>query len=550
MNTMDAKIKGKNLSWLLTKNRLIEQLGLNVFRYEKDKRKRNSKIAVTVALCIVLIVLAVYCGGIAYGYVYLGMTALVPSMALFISSLVTLSFSLFKSNGEFFGFSDYDLIMSLPVTVRTVINSRFLNMYIWNTFISILVMLPMGIIYLIVEQPNLSVYLMWFASIFLVSLLPTTLAAIFGAVVVAISAKFRYTSALTTILSIGLVVAVMLLFMTAPTTNFGFGELVDSQTGNLDVAAFSSLAPFISDSLNQLYLPTKLFKEAIVDGEILSFLLFAVISIGVYLVFLRLLAPKYKQINTSLTSHMSKRNYKVTILQQSGVTIALYKKTLMRILKSTVAATNLLIGCVLAILLAVSTLIIGPEQMLQSMDLIDYLPLEKNSAGYVIAAMVSMTNTATISLALEGENIWIVKSLPITPKKLYDSYLLTNLTFTIPTSIICSVLFSISLKANFSEMLLILVTPLCFSLFTAVAGIFIGNRMAYYDWQDETHLVKQSLMSLIGMLGGMIVIALLGVIANVGFVPLDAKLLTTSINVFILALTVMVYLHERNRSIR
>lgn len=161
-----------------------------------------------------------------------------------------------------------------------------------------------------------------------------------------------------------------------------------------------------------------------------------------------------------------------------------------------------------------------------------------------------MTNTATISLALEGENIWIVKSLPITPKKLYDSYLLTNLTFTIPTSIICSVLFSISLKANFSEMLLILVTPLCFSLFTAVAGIFIGNRMAYYDWQDETQLVKQSLMSLIGMLGGMIVIALLGVIANVGFVPLDAKLLTTSINVFILALTVMVYLHERNRSIR
>lgn len=550
MNTMDAKVKGKNLSWLLTKNRLIEQLGLNVFRYEKDKRKRNSKIAVTVALCIVLILLAVYCGGIAYGYVYLGMTALVPSMALFISSLVTLSFSLFKSNGEFFGFSNYDLIISLPVTVRTVINSRFLNMYIWNTFISILVMLPMGIIYLIVEQPNFSVYLMWLASIFLVSLIPTALAAIFGTVVVAISSKFRYTSALTTILSIGLVVAVMLLFMTAPTVDFGFGELVDSQTGNLNVASFSSLAPFISDSLNQLYLPTKLFKEAIVDGEILSFLYFVVISVGVYLVFIQLLALKYKQINSSLTSHMSKRNYKVTILQQSGVLIALYKKTLMRIIKSTVAATNLLIGCVLAILLAVSTLIIGPEKILQSMDLIDYLPLAKNSAGYVIAAMVSMTNTATISLALEGKNIWIVKSLPISPKRLYDSYLLTNLTFTIPTSIICSVLFSISLKANFGEMLLILVTPLSFSLFTAVIGIFIGNRMAYYDWQDETQLVKQSLMSLIGMLGGMIAIMLMGVIANVGILPLDTKLITTSINVFILALTVIVYLHERNRSIR
>ncbi len=550
MNTIDAKTKGKNKCWRLTKNRLIEQLGLNVFRYEKDKRKRNSKIAVTVAVCLVLLALAVYCGGIAYGYVYLGLTTLVPSMALFISSLVTLSFSLFKSNGEFFGFSDYDLIMSLPLTVKTVINSRFLNMYIWNTFISILVMLPMGIIYLGVEQPHFSVYLMWIASIFLVSLIPTALAAIFGAVVAAISAKFRYTSALATILSIGLVAAVLLLLMTAPTADFGFGELFDSQTGTLNETAFSSLAPFISERLNQFYPPTKFFKEAIVDGKILSFLLFAAISIGVYLVFLQLLALKYKQINTALTSHMSKRNYKVTVLQQSGVTVALYKKTLMRILKSTVAATNLLIGCVLAILLAVSTLIIGPEKMLQSMDLIDYLPLAKNSAGYVIAAMVSMTNTATISLALEGENIWIVKSLPITPKKLYDSYLLTNLTFTIPTSIICSILFSISLKANLSEILLILVTPLSFSLFTAVAGIFIGNRLAYYDWQDETQLVKQSLMSLIGMLGGIIVIALLGAVANVGAIPLDAKLITTSINVFILALTAIVYLHERNRPIR
>ena len=41
MNTKDVNIKRKNLSWLLAKNRLIEQLGLNVFRYEKDKRSEE-----------------------------------------------------------------------------------------------------------------------------------------------------------------------------------------------------------------------------------------------------------------------------------------------------------------------------------------------------------------------------------------------------------------------------------------------------------------------------------------------------------------------------
>lgn len=550
MNTMDVKTKRKNLCWLLTKNRLIEQLGINVFRYEKDKRKRNSKIALTVSIGIILIMLIAYCGGMAYGYVYLGMIDLIPSIALFISSLFTLSFSLFKSNGELFGFYDYDQVMSLPLTVRTIINSRFLNMYIWNTLIAFIVMFPMGIIYILFEQPAFISYLMWFISIFLVSLIPTAVAAIFGAVVTAISVKFKYTSAVATYLSIALLIVFMLLSMSVATSDIGFGELFDFQTGTINADAFSTLAPYISDRLNQFYLPTKLFKEAIVDGKILSFLIFAGISIGLYMLLLLLLPIKYKQINTALTSHISRGNYKLGVLRQSGMLLALYKKTIMRILKSTVCATNLLVGCVLAILLAVMVLTAGPEKILQSLDLVDYFPIVKNVAGYVIAAMVSMSNTAAISLALEGKNIWLIKSLPISPKTLYDSYLLSNLTFTIPTSIVCSILFSIALNTSFIETILIIITPLIFSLFTAVAGIFIGNRMAYYDWQDETQLIKQSMMNLIGMLGGMIIIILFGLIANIGVLPFEIKTITVSINLVILIFAVLLYLHECNRPIK
>lgn len=550
MNTKDAKLKRKNLSWLLAKNRLVEQLGWNVFRYEKDRRKRNSKIAVAVAIGLVLLMIISYCGGVAYSYVYLGMTDLIPSIAIFISSVLTLTFSLFKSNGEFFNFSDYDLVMSLPITVRTIISSRFLNMYIWNTFIAFLVIFPMGMIYLFFEQPDFITYLFWFVSIFLVSLIPTVIAAVFGTVVTAISSKFKYTNAVSTVLSIGSVVVFLIFLMTVSTADLGFGELVDSQTGNLNAEAFSNLAPFISDRLNQLYLPTKLFKEAVVDGKLHSFLIFVIISIGLYFLFLQLLSIKYKQINTALSSHSSKGNYKIGVLRQRGVLLALYKKTLMRILKSTVAATNLLVGCVLAILLAISTLTIGPEKIVQSLDLADYFPIAKNAAGYIIAAMVSMTNTATISLALEGKNVWLIKSLPISPKTLYDSYLLTNLTFTIPTSLVCSLLFSISLKTSFIETIMIIVTPLSFLLFTAVGGIFIGNRMAYYDWQDETQLVKQSMMSLIGLLGGMLIILLFGVIANIGILSLEISTITLGINLFILIGTVLLYLHECNRPIK
>jgi len=550
MNNIDVKTEGQNLCRLLVKNRLIAQLGINVFRYEKDTRKKNSKIAVTIILIICLIMFVGYCGGMAYGYVYMGLTELIPGIALIISSLITLFFTMFKANGELFGFKDYDMVMSLPVPVRTIINSRFLNMYFWNTFITLLVMFPMGIVYAYFAKPSLSFYIMWLVGIFLTCLIPTTVAAIFGAGITAISSKFRYASAVSTILSIVFVVIFFVFSTTNVTSNTGFGEIFDSVTGNIDIEAFSAMAPVISDSLNQVYPPAKLFTKAVVNGSIGSFLLFAGISIGWYALFVLLLSVKYRQINTALTSHRSRADYKLEALHQGSMLLALYKKTIMRILKSTVCATNLLIGCVLAVLLAVAMLIAGPDKVMQGLNASDYMHIVKNAACYVIAVMVCMTNTATVSLALEGKNIWLIKSLPISPKILYDSYLLTNLTFTVPTSIVCSVLFSISLKTGFVGTALMILTPLTFSLFTAVAGIFIGNRMAYYDWQEEIQLIKQSIMIGIGLLGGMVLITICGVIANIGILPIATNMITFILNMLFLVLTAVIYLNESNRPVK
>lgn len=548
MNKMNIKAQG--LCWLLVKNRLSAQLGINVFRYEKDKRKRTNKIVTTVAILICLVTAAFYCGGMAYGYAYMGLEELIPGIALVISSLMTVFFTMFKTNGELFGFKDYDRIMSLPIPVRTIINSRFLNMYLWNTFFTLVVMVPMGIVYALFAKPSFSFYLLWLAGLFLTCLIPTTLAAVLGAVITAISSKFRYASGMATILSIIMIIAIMILPMTMTSGETGPGQLFDAQTGNINQEAFSALAPAINDTMNRIYPPAKLFSEGIAGGNLLSFLLFAGISVGWYAFFVLVLSIKYKQINTALTSHINRADYKLETLQQGSMRFALYKKTILRILKSTICATNLLVGCILAVLLAAALLVVGPEKLMLSLEMPEFMFYAENVACYVIAAMISMTNTSAVSLALEGKNVWLIKSLPIPPKTLYDSYLLTNLTFTVPTSLICSLLFSISLKTGFVGTVLLFLTPLSFSLFTAAAGIFIGNRMAFYDWQDVTHLVKGSLMSMIGMLGGMLMVILCGVIANVGILPIPASLITFIFNILFLVLAVVIYFQESRRPVR
>jgi len=204
-------------------------------------------------------------------------------------------------------------------------------------------------------------------------LIPTTVAAIFGAVITAISSKFRYASTMSTILSVALVIVIMVFSMTATNTDNGLGKMFDPETGNIDAAAFSAMAPVISDSLNKIYPPVKIFTKAVVNGNIGSFVLFAGISIGWYAIFVLLLSVKYRQINTALTSHTSRADYKLETLHQGSMLSALYKKTIMRILKSTVCATNLLIGCVLAVLMAVAMVISGPEKVMQGLEVSDYM---------------------------------------------------------------------------------------------------------------------------------------------------------------------------------
>ncbi len=540
----------KNLGWILVRNRLIAQLGINVFRYEKDAHKKHVKVAVTIIVAICLMFFSLYCGAAAYGYGILGMTDLIPGIAMAVSSIVALFFTIFKANGDLFGYQDYELILSLPIPINTVVSSRLINMYFWNTFITVLVMVPMAVVYGFFAKPSIIGFFAWFVGIILTCLIPTVIAAFFGAIITAIASKFRYASAVSSILGIGFVVALMILPMWVSAGGAGMDKIVNPNNGKVDIAGISNLVPEISNGINNIYPPVKFFSDAVVDSKLLSLLLFAGISILLYGAFVLLLSVDYRKINTGLTSHSTKGNYKLDKLQQSSMLSALYKKTIMRILKSSVCATNLLISSIMAILLSLTSLIIGPEKVLGGLNLSDNLSVVGSAGYYVLAAIISMTNTAAVSLALEGKNIWIIQSLPIPPKILYDSYILTNLSFTVPTSILCGILVSISLETSFVGTVLMICTPLFFSLFVAVVGVCIGNRMAYFDWREEGQLVKQSMMSILGMLGGVVVIALCGVIANLRLIPASPNIITIVFIGLALIGTGILYMREMNRPIK
>ena len=76
-------------------------------------------------------------------------------------------------------------------------------------------------------------------------------------------------------------------------------------------------------------------------------------------------------------------------------------------------------------------------------------------------------------IVFRRKNVWIIKSLPIAPKMIYDSKILMNLSLSIPASFISAVLLIIGLKLDAWSSLFIIITPLTYSLFSAVWGFLL-----------------------------------------------------------------------------
>ena len=129
-----------------------------------------------------------------------------------------------------------------------------------------------------------------------------------------------------------------------------------------------------------------------------------------------------------------------------------------------------------------------PEQMLKGI-----LPL-------ILGALIMMTCTTSVSLSLEGKNLWILKSLPITKEEIYKGKMLFNLLLQIPTALISSALLAVRFRVTGMTLITLFVYPM--------AAAFAGT---------ETTVVKQSAASFFALIFGIIVsILFMGLIFFVG----------------------------------
>jgi len=186
------------------------------------------------------------------------------------------------------------------------------------------------------------------------------------------------------------------------------------------------------------------------------------------------------------------------------------------------------------LVISIALLFISSEslgQLIEIPQLSDYLG---RMAPLVVSLFVILSCTTSSSISLEGNNLWILKSSPVSPKSILLGKVAVNLTITIPITLLCCVMLMISLRTGWIDSLLLFVIPVLYACYSAMLGVIANLKFPKLEWTSEVAVIKQSASVLVSMFVGFISIliplAISSLLSNV-----NSNLVLSVIGVMMLA---------------
>ena len=522
-------------SKLLAALELKNLFGLNTLRHTKDRSVKKRSILLGIVWTMLILMVASYVSGLAYGLIYLGMGSIVPAYLTVIASFIIFAFGIFKTGGVIFNRSGYDILSSLPLRKEALVVARFARMYAEDLLMTLLVMLPGGAVFAIFSRPAWHFYPVWALSTLLIPLLPLSIATLFGAVVTAISSRMKNKSAAEAILSIAFAVTIIAL-----STSFG------SSAENLTPEMLASLAETVAQLIGSTFPPAIWLGSAMAAGNFGALLLCAAVYAAVFAVMVALVARNFHTICRRLNVTTAKHDYRMGQLTSSSVLKTAWLRELKRYFSSGTYVTNTIMGPIMGTVMTLVYLFAGEESLNAllgiEMDFGAWLP-------FVVAGSFSMMPTTATSISMEGKNWWITKTLPLPAKTVLDAKLLMNLSLMLPFYVVSEVMMALALKPGFMELVWMLAIPAVIIVFSCVFGITANLLLPNFNWNSEVTVVKQSAAAAVGGFGGLIATVVFAL--AVGFLPFgNADLVKLAISLILLGATALLYARNNKTDLR
>ena len=430
--------------------------------------------------------------------------------------------SVFNTYSTLYLAKDNDLLLSMPIPIRSLIISRLLGVFITGFGYSAIVSMPAVAVGWICGNVTLQTVLGGILFVLLISLMVLALSCLLGWVVARISLRLKnksYITVLISLMGVGLYYYVYFKVM---------GQ-VDDLLENV-----ISIGGRIRSDLYPIYLLGR-----IGEGDLLAMPIWTATVLVILLGIWFLLKSSFLSVATSAPAG-KRAVYRERPTRQRTVSSALLQKELRRFISSSNYMLNCGIGLVFMVASGVMFLIKGRD-LLDLLSLAEFIDSSPNDGIAVLLAamcclMQSMVYISAPSVSLEGKTIWQIQCLPVTPWQSLQAKLSLHLALTAVPTLFILLCVLLLMTATVAQKLLIVLTVTLFALLTALLGLTLNLLMPNLDWTNEIRPIKQGAAVMCTLFSGIALSSALGglyfwfgwKLGATGYLGLVALLLATA----------------------
>ena len=480
----------------------------------QSRKKKNADKKPSVLLIVLLSILLLYVGavfavlfGSLFSVLAISLLAAGQDLSFFFAAAGALTVllcvfgSVFATQSELYNARDNELLLSMPVSPRLILYSRMLMLGIINYGLSLVVIAPALVVYLLSGAASLVGVLLFCLFFLLLPLVSLAISCLLAFVFALISSRMRHKNIVTLVLS----VAFLVVYIGGMSAFSSMMETVDPET--LDIMPFvSAVSP---------YLIVFNWLGQAMCGNILSgvlFLVFCALVCGVVMLFL---SKSYIRIVTTNRGGV-RVTYREKSVKQSSPTRALVKKELRRFTSSAAYMMNEGLGLLFAPIAAgvllfkradlFATLEAAEAELGEIAFLLDIVPI---AIGCALCFLSSMVIISAPSVSLEGKHVWIAQSMPVSPEQPLLAKVYTHILVATPFFALASLFAVIAIRPDFLSGLMIFLLPFACNVFCAYLGVTFNILFPRLDWINEATAVKSGAAVMLSMFAMMLVALIL-----------------------------------------
>ncbi|MBO4887157.1 MAG: hypothetical protein J5589_02430 [Firmicutes bacterium] len=475
---------------------LIKKQLLEVFRgyfYDAKKNRMRSKVQVALWIVFFIVLMVGMMGGLftamalslCEGLNAAGVGWLYYTLMGFVAIVLGAFGSVFSTYSSLYLAKDNDLLLSLPIPVRTIIISRLITVFLMGAMYSAVATIPAVIVDWIITRAGVVRILGGLIWLLIITVIVMLLSVTLGWVVARISLKLKNKSIVTTLIAIAFIGLYYYVYFQAIDLIRDLLANAASYGGRIKGAAYG------------IYLFGRTG-----EGDFTAIAIFLAVTAVLCVLIWRLLSRSFLKIATTKASAPRVR-YQEKTHRARGPLAALVLKELGRFTSS----SNYMLNCGLGVLLIPASgifLLVKGGEICEVLDLV--FTARPDTSALLILTMVFMLSimidNAAPAVSLEGKSIWIPQSLPVSPGTVLRAKMVSQLILSAPLMLFAAICGAVILKTSVAVRILLVLMTLAFSVFSALFNTVIGTKLPVLTWTSELVPIKQTAAVAIALFGG------------------------------------------------